>query len=87
MGLRHNFYEEQASQRYLSCFPIMHFGKGLHYNNTWQAHEKGRQSENAVEQTKNFMSHNFAGVTGIPGWCNDIFVAKMNLKEDYGPSI
>ena len=41
-------------------------------------------SLNAKEQTKNFMTFNFDGVTGIPAWCTDAFVAKKDLKADCG---
>ena len=37
-----------------------------------------------LDQSENFISHNFEGVKGIPSWCNDSFVSKKDLKADGG---
>ena len=41
-------------------------------------------SELSVEQSENFITHNFEGVKGIPSWCNNSFVSKKDLKADGG---
>ena len=41
-------------------------------------------SELSVEQSENFITHNFEGVKGIPSWCNNSFVSEKDLKADGG---